>query len=128
MTRYKNTQGFLLIKVAALAFSCGLSLALLHEQVFGVDKLCSAKRQIRNLGDGIKAYYKKKGKYPKSLTALTIPDKKGYTLLTAIPRDPWGNKYIYKKCRTRFDIISLGADGKRGGEGRDDIQYSDFKK
>lgn len=37
--------------------------------------------------------------------------------------DPWGNKYILRipgdKNPYDFDIISLGADGKPGGEGED---------
>ncbi|MDY7000887.1 MAG: type II secretion system protein GspG, partial [Thermodesulfobacteriota bacterium] len=36
------------------------------------------------------------------------------------PKDPWGNEYIYR-CPgnegRRYDIISLGADGKEDGEG-----------
>ena len=35
-----------------------------------------------------------------------------------IPKDPWGNDYIYKKPGTHgeFDLISYGADGTEGGE------------
>ena len=38
-----------------------------------------------------------------------------------IPKDPWGNDYIYKKPgdHGEFDIISYGADGQPGGEDED---------
>ena len=34
-------------------------------------------------------------------------------------KDPWGNDYTYKVSGRRFEIISLGADGKEGGTGVD---------
>ena len=38
-----------------------------------------------------------------------------------LPDDPWGNpyQYAYPGERSRFDVFSLGADGKKGGEGDD---------
>ena len=36
--------------------------------------------------------------------------------------DPWGNDYLYErpgKNNNPFEIISLGADGRKGGEGLD---------
>ena len=47
-----------------------------------------------------------------------------------VPVDPWGNEYIYRVPGPEgrdFDIISLGADGREGGEGADaDIKLSDL--
>lgn len=39
--------------------------------------------------------------------------------LTSMPADPWGTDYIYRSPGEigAFDLISLGADGQRGGEG-----------
>ncbi len=39
--------------------------------------------------------------------------------ISALPDDPWGNPYQYlQPGNTRpFDIVSYGADGRRGGEG-----------
>jgi general secretion pathway protein G len=35
--------------------------------------------------------------------------------------DPWGRPYLYKQpgVHGKFDISSLGADGKEGGSGED---------
>ncbi len=36
-----------------------------------------------------------------------------------LPSDPWGNayQYVYPGRRTAYDVYSLGADGREGGEG-----------
>ena len=43
--------------------------------------------------------------------------------------DPWGRKYLYvpegKVNPGSFDLISYGADGKQGGEGRNEDIYND---
>ena len=43
--------------------------------------------------------------------------------------DAWGNRFIYEKMdRRKFKLISLGADGKEGGEGpnADIVKVGDF--
>ncbi len=43
----------------------------------------------------------------------------GYIDSSAMPRDPWGNEYIYfvpGRAREAFEIVSYGADGQPGGE------------
>ncbi len=39
----------------------------------------------------------------------------------SLPEDPWGNpyQYVYPGERGDFDVYSLGADGRIGGEGKD---------
>jgi len=47
---------------------------------------------------------------------------KGPYLDEAVPLDPWGNPYQYRvpgEDGRPFTIVSLGADGKPGGEGND---------
>jgi len=38
-----------------------------------------------------------------------------------LPPDPWGNPYhyVYPGRRSSYDLYSLGADGREGGEGND---------
>lgn len=39
-----------------------------------------------------------------------------------LPQDPWGNPYQYRRRSAhggQFDVFSLGADGREGGEGDD---------
>jgi general secretion pathway protein G len=41
--------------------------------------------------------------------------------LDKLPADPWGNAYQYLSpgLHGQVDVLSLGADGQAGGEGRD---------
>ena len=41
--------------------------------------------------------------------------------LEKLPNDPWGNPYQYLNpgVKGEVDVMSFGADGKSGGEGRD---------
>jgi general secretion pathway protein G len=41
--------------------------------------------------------------------------------LAEVPVDPWGNPYVYRAPGENgpYDLVSLGADGKPGGEGVD---------
>jgi general secretion pathway protein G len=46
----------------------------------------------------------------------------GYLKSRSVPKDPWGNEYLYLQPGTRggaYDLYSLGADGQAGGEGAD---------
>ena len=72
------------------------------------------------------------GKYPSTLVSLVTPDADGITYLPLdeVPRDPWGNEYVYTPPAEDqpHEILSLGADGRRGGEGAAaDIKLSDVK-
>ena len=43
--------------------------------------------------------------------------------LDELPQDPWGNAYLYlqpaRAPEREYDLYTLGADGKTGGEGQD---------
>ena len=54
----------------------------------------------------------------------------GYLEKGQVPKDPWGNEYIYLSPGTRddFDIVSYGADGIAGGDGKnEDINNWDLE-
>ena len=39
--------------------------------------------------------------------------------MNSVPEDPWGNEYEYVSPGSEgpYDLYSLGADGREGGEG-----------
>lgn len=50
--------------------------------------------------------------------------------LDSLPQDPWGTEYIYRSPGQSgpFDLVSLGADGRPGGDGvNGDIALSDTR-
>ena len=54
----------------------------------------------------------------------------GYIDRTALPRDPWGNDYLYfapGRGGEAFEIVSYGSDGQPGGENdASDLSSSDL--
>ena len=46
---------------------------------------------------------------------------RGPYLRKQVPLDPWGKAYLYMSLgevnRDGYDLLSLGADGRRGGDG-----------
>ncbi len=95
------------------------------QQTFSDSQRGTAEMTIRKIESNIGVYRIKKRKLPSAGEGL----KAVYTV-EPVPVDPWGNEYIYRVPGPEgrdFDIISLGADGREGGEGSDaDIKLSDL--
>lgn len=103
----------------------------------------TAQVQIRQLQQAVNLYRAEQGRPPtqeQGLEALVrrpaIPPvparypEEGYLESRRLPRDPWGNEYVYLspgRDGLPFEIISLGSDGETGGEGdAADISSADF--
>jgi general secretion pathway protein G len=132
--RRKNyfNQGFTLIELLIVMVILGLLASLVAPQMFS--KVESSRRgtasaQMQMLATSLDAYRLDIGKYPESLSELTQSTNKkwdGPYLPRDVPSDPWGNPYIYRfpGNNGQFDLLSLGADGREGGEGENaDIEY-----
>ena len=118
--------GFTLIELMVVIAIIGILAAVVVPQFMGqLDeaKVNAAKAQIVSFQTALKAYKIKVGKYPSSgegLNAL-VSNSSGRSYLDSdkVPKDPWGNDYVYTCPGTGghdFEIISLGEDGARGGE------------
>ncbi len=97
-------------------------------------KRTTAATQISSIEQALKLYKLDNGQYPtteQGLNALIEPPsvgvlaKKwktgGYMDKGKIPKDPWGNEYVFLSpgLHGDFDLISYGADGQSGGEDND---------
>lgn len=97
-------------------------------------KQLKAKMQMESIETALKLYKLDNGMYPtteQGLQALvempqsgTIPTKwrkGGYLEKGKLPKDPWGNDFIYlcPGIHGEYDIISYGGDGVPGGEEKD---------
>ncbi|MCK6518792.1 MAG: type secretion system major pseudopilin GspG [Pseudomonadota bacterium] len=68
----------------------------------------------------------KKGKFPTTSEGLAAAAK--YFPDGAVPKDSWGNEFIYTANGRGYEIVSLGADGVEGGEDYDaDINSAELK-
>ena len=119
---YLGSQGFTLIELMVVMVIIGLLAATVVPKFFGqVDKAMQqdAQAQIELLGQALDLYRLEKHKYPTSDEGLEA--LKSY-LKKNVPKDPWGNDYIYEspgKEGRGYDLICLGADNAEGGEGTD---------
>ena len=70
---------------------------------------------IGNIDSGLKLYNARKGKFPDTATGLkALVDME---ILDKMPKDAWGNDYVYTLENGRPVVTSYGADGTPGGEG-----------
>ncbi len=133
----ENKKGFTLLEIIVVVFILSLLAAIVAPKIIGRTddaRIADAKVQIKNLETALKLFKLDNGFYPSTeqgLAALIekpttgqIPTKYregGYLEQRKIPVDPWGNPYLYISpgLNGDFDIISYGADGKEGGEGKD---------
>jgi general secretion pathway protein G len=86
--------------------------------------VAQAKSQIRNFKTALMAYRLKFNRFPTTAEGLEalVNNEKGIKLLESneIPKDPWGNPYVYTSDSAReYTIVSYGADGRQGGTGYD---------
>jgi len=83
-----------------------------------------AMTEISTLEAALDIYRLDVGEYPDSLDGLMTNDSgraswNGPYLRRAVPKDPWGNDFVYDASGREFTLISYGADGERGGEDDD---------
>ena len=129
----RNSAGFTLIELMVVIVIIGMLAAIVVPRFMGAAGKAastSAKAQISSFKTALQLYKLDNGSYPKTsegLDALLKNDKgRNYLEQDMIPKDPWGNAYIYA-CPGQgghdFEISSLGADAAPGGEGENaDIQ------
>jgi len=140
-----SNRGFTLLEIIVVVFILSLLVAIVAPKIIGRTddaKVADAKVQIRNFETALKLFKIDNGFYPETQQGLEALIEKpttgrvankyregGYLEQNKIPLDPWGNPYIYVSpgIRGDFDIVSLGGDGKEGGEGPDaDIENWDL--
>ena len=146
MQPLNNKRGFTLIEIMVVIVILALLAALVGPKILGRTddaKIQTTKTQIRSLESALKLYKLDNGVYPtteQGLNALVAKPtvgvapknykEGGYLESKQVPKDGWGNDYIYVSPGENgdYDLYSYGADGVKGGEGKNaDITSWDMK-
>ena len=133
----RRSRGFTLLEIMVVVVIIGILIGLIAPNIIGrVDqaRVTGAKTDIATLSQALDLYKLDNHFYPttdqglqallKKPTTPPIPQNwrpGGYLKKHKIPIDPWGNAYRYISPGTTgpYDLYSLGADGKEGGQGND---------
>ena len=128
----RREGGFSLLELLVVLVILGVIAGIFAPRFIGQAekaKRTAAKLEIDQIGQSLDLYKLEIGKYPTSqegLAALvTAPSgvtnwNGPYLKKTGVPKDPWGNEYKYVSPGDQnrpYDIVSMGADGKDGGDG-----------
>lgn len=135
-------KGFTLIELMVVIVILGILAGLIVPRIMGRPeeaRRMKARVQIESIETALKLYHLDNGIYPSTeqgLQALVEPPSVGniprrwrdggYLERGRIPKDPWGNDYVYLSpgLHGDFDLMSFGADGQPGGEGADADIYN----
>ena len=132
--KVKSIHGFTLIELMVVIVILGILVSFIAPRLMGRPdeaKQVKARIQMESMETAIKLYKLDNGMYPtteQGLQALveqpqtgTLPKKwrkGGYLEKRKVPKDPWGNEFVYLSpgANGDYDMISYGADGVPGGE------------
>ena len=122
-------DGFSLIELMVVLVIIGLLTSIVVVVALpGQDKalITKANADIRTIEQAVELYRMDTLRYPTTEQGVEVlleaPKAASYRTegyIKSLPTDPWGNpyQYIYPGERGTFDVFTLGADGRRGGDG-----------
>ena len=130
-SRLVYSRGFTLLELLVVMVIIGLLASYVAPRYFdqiGKSEIKAARAQLDAFDKALAPYRLDAGHFPtteQSLRALVDrpadePRWSGPYLAKALPTDPWGRAYTYRKPGQNardYDLMSLGKDGQPGGTG-----------
>ena len=143
--KIKNgNRGFTLIELMVVVIILGILALYIGPKIMGEPekaKRVKAKMDIATLETALKMYKLDNGVYPSTeqglLSLVEMPEtgvvpknwrKGGYIEKNRVPKDPWGNEFVYISpgAHGDFDLISYGLDGVPGGEDESGLDINNW--
>ena len=139
--RKKQTRkAFTMVELMAMLIIIGLLATLVVTKVASqIDRarVTTTKANLKKLHGAINQFKMDTSRFPTEEEGLSVLVEEpsdvtgyepgGYLETTEIPKDAWGQEFIYERfpeSGKQFVIISNGGDGEEGGEGYDADLYS----
>jgi len=120
-------KGFTLIEIMVVVVIIGILASMAVVTYMGQSEKARQRvtsAQLHELSGVVEAFQLNHGKLPRKLNHLVFRpsyveenDWPGY--LREVPRDGWGNEFVYRipgSDSFAYDLMSLGRDGNPGGE------------
>ena len=139
-TDRRSTRGFTLVEMLLVLVILATLAAIVYPKIAGRSEQArqtAAQTQIASFSTALNAFEVDNGFFPKGKSGLMdlVTQPRETTswhgpYLDNIPKDPWGNEYVYecpgKYNPSSYDLMSVGPDGRAGGD--DDITNYKTKK
>lgn len=131
-SRRDREAGVTLIEMMVVLVIIGIVASLIVPNVIGLPdeaRAAAVRTDLRTIAASLEMYRLDNRSYPTTAQGLAAlvsrpdapPPPPNWTVpyLAQTPIDPWGNPYVYRAPGEAgaFDLGSLGADGRSGGEG-----------